>query len=309
VQQHLDAILEDCEGRSVLRFERVLHHPPSRVWRALTEEDELRRWHPSPFTLDARAGGAVHYLSTDGETFGDGRLTVFEPPRLLGYTWGDDELRWELRPHDDGTLLVLRHTFDDRLKSARDAAGWHLCLDGLARSLEGVEEPAPIGETALTFGWRELNAGYEERFGIDPVDATPPPAALRFRSVRPMLMFEGNAEEAMHLYESAFPGARIVQLERVGEGEPGKAGTVRHAVMRVGGLTLEVIDSAPVHEFTFTPSLSLVVECDDAEAVDAIYERLAPGGRVFMELGDYPFSQRYAWFADRFGVSWQLRAP
>lgn len=163
-----DAILEDHEGRTVLRFERLLRHPAERVWAALTEEGELRRWHPSPFVLEPRAGGAVDFLPPDGALFGDGNVTDYDPPRLLAHTWGEDHLRWELRPHDEGTLLLLLHTFDDRFKAARDAAGWHMCLDALAGALDG---DAGAGQA----DWRELNRVYQERFGIAPEDATPIP--------------------------------------------------------------------------------------------------------------------------------------
>jgi uncharacterized protein YndB with AHSA1/START domain len=163
-----DAILEDHEGRTVLRFERVLRHPVERVWSALTEEGDLRRWHPSPFVLEPRAGGAVEYLPPDGAAFGEGAVTDYEPPRLLAHTWGEDHLRWELRPHDEGTLLVLRHTFDDHLKAARDAAGWHTCLAALGAALDGADGAGQAD-------WRELNRAYQERFGIAPEDATPIP--------------------------------------------------------------------------------------------------------------------------------------
>nr|WP_286346735.1 VOC family protein [Frondihabitans sucicola] len=63
---------------------------------------------------------------------------------------------------------------------------------------------------------------------------------------------------------------------------------------------------APVHEFTFTPSLSLAVDCATAADVDQVVEALVDGGEVLMELGSYPFSARYAWITDRFGVSWQV---
>ncbi|MFN2557060.1 MAG: SRPBCC family protein [Nitriliruptorales bacterium] len=170
-----DAILEDHEGRSLLRFERVLHSPPGRVWKALTEHDELRSWHPSPFEMEPVVGGAVHYLSPEGTALGDGEVTAYEPPRLLAYTWGDDHLRWELRAHDNGCLLILEHTFDNHYKAARDAAGWHLCLDALSASLTGAMPPAASGEAAILAGWRELNSAYEERFAIPPEKATPPP--------------------------------------------------------------------------------------------------------------------------------------
>jgi uncharacterized protein YndB with AHSA1/START domain len=171
-----DAILEDRDGRVVLRFERVLRHPPERVWAALTEVDDLRRWHPSPFELDARVGGAVAYLPPDGAAFGQGEVIAYAPPRELAHTWGEDLLRWTLTPRDDGTLLVLEHTFDDRNKAARDAAGWELCLGALRGALDGTADaPAPVGEAAIPAGWEELNRRYQARFGIAPQDATPPP--------------------------------------------------------------------------------------------------------------------------------------
>ena len=182
-----DAILEDAEGRAVLRFERVLRHPAERVWAALIDPDEQFRWHPTPAKFESRPGGTATYLEGgDVPEFDAGVITDYEPPRLLAYTWGEDHLRWELRPHDDGCALVLTHTFDDRLKAARDAAGWHMCLDALDGWLSGSET-----ELGRTFArrrdgeahgpdtsppeWRELNSAYEERFGISPEEATPPP--------------------------------------------------------------------------------------------------------------------------------------
>ena len=169
-----DAVLQDRRGRTVLRFERALTHPPERVWRALTQLDDLRAWHPSPFELEPLLGGTVRYLPPDGAAFGEGQVTEYDPPRVLAYTWGDDLLRWELEPRDDGSLLVLTHTFDDRFKAARDAAGWHLCLDALVASLAGTK-PASQEAGGLPPAWQELNRAYEERFGIPRDKATPPP--------------------------------------------------------------------------------------------------------------------------------------
>jgi uncharacterized protein YndB with AHSA1/START domain len=162
-----DAVMQDDRGRTVLRFERTLDHPPDRVWRYLTEASELRGWHPSPFELEPRVGGAVRYLPTDGAAFGEGEVTEYDPPRVLAYTWGDDHLRWELESRGDGCLLVLTHTFDDHFKAARDAAGWDVCLDALGARLAGAE-PEQVE-------WRELNRVYEEKFGIPHEKATAPP--------------------------------------------------------------------------------------------------------------------------------------
>jgi uncharacterized protein YndB with AHSA1/START domain len=171
-----NATLTDEVGGTVLRLERVLHHPPERVWGALTEPRAQASWHPTPAEFEPAVGGAVRY-SAEGDVpeMPDGEVTEWDPPRVLAHTWGEDRLRWELRPHDDGCLLILIQIFEDRMKAARDAAGWHLCLDVLAVALDG----APVDRSAHSErppeDWKELNRAYEERFGILPEQATPPP--------------------------------------------------------------------------------------------------------------------------------------
>lgn len=74
----------------------------------------------------------------------------------------------------------------------------------------------------------------------------------------------------------------------------------------VAGQPIILFDSPPMHDFGFTPAISLLVSCEAAAEVDRLAEILGDGGRVYMPLGDYPFSPRYTWIADRFGVSWQI---
>jgi predicted 3-demethylubiquinone-9 3-methyltransferase (glyoxalase superfamily) len=66
------------------------------------------------------------------------------------------------------------------------------------------------------------------------------------------------------------------------------------------------IDSAAPHQFTFTPAMSLFVTCDTEEETEKVFEKLAEGGMVMMALGAYPFSKKFGWVQDRFGVSWQV---
>jgi uncharacterized protein YndB with AHSA1/START domain len=173
------AVLEEHDGRHALIFERVLTDPPERVWRALVAPGELADWHPTPFALDPspRApGGRIMFIATEGAPeMPDGELLAYDPPRLLAHTWGADQLRWELREHDDGCLLRLTHTFADRFKAARDAAGWHLCLAALSNSLRRTPRPHRGSAARLGGDWSELNRGYQQRFGIAPEQATPPP--------------------------------------------------------------------------------------------------------------------------------------
>jgi uncharacterized protein YndB with AHSA1/START domain len=173
-----EAVLHDQEGRSVLRFERTLSHEPERVWRALTERGELTGWHPTPFEMEPEVGGTVRYVpgdeAPDAPEMPDGEVTEYDPPRVLAYTWGEDRLRWELRPDNEGCVLVLTHTFDDHFKAARDAAGWHVCLDALEAALQGDANSRDV-MSGPEKAWVDLNTAYEQRFGIPHDKATPPP--------------------------------------------------------------------------------------------------------------------------------------
>jgi len=127
------------------------------------------------------------------------------------------------------------------------------------------------------------------------------------KSITPFLMFEGDAEAAMTFYVSLFADARIETITRYDANGPGKAGSVMVATMSLQGQKLMCIDSAVKHDFTFTPAISLFVECDGAEEVDSLFQKLSDGGKVLMPLNAYPFAKRFGWVNDRFGVSWQVR--
>jgi predicted 3-demethylubiquinone-9 3-methyltransferase (glyoxalase superfamily) len=66
------------------------------------------------------------------------------------------------------------------------------------------------------------------------------------------------------------------------------------------------IDSVVKHEFTFTPAISLYVKCDTVDEINRVFEKLSKGGSVLMPLASYPFSKKFAWLNDKYGVSWQL---
>ncbi len=122
-------------------------------------------------------------------------------------------------------------------------------------------------------------------------------------------MFTGNAEEAMTFYVSLFADGRVIDVQRYGAGEGGAEGSVKHATFAVAGVELMCIDSSMKHDFTFTPSISLFVRCEDAGEFDRLFGALSQGGSVLMPPASYGFSERFAWVADRFGVSWQLNQP
>jgi uncharacterized protein YndB with AHSA1/START domain/predicted enzyme related to lactoylglutathione lyase len=145
-----------------LIFIRELPQAPAVVWRALTDPAELDQW--APFTADRDLGtpGAAGLTMVDGDTRtplpAEVRLAV--APELLEYTWGDDLLRWELKPAGAGTRLTLRHTLAKPELDAMVAAGWHLCADVLAKLLAGEPVGVIRGREALQHGWEQLRARY-----------------------------------------------------------------------------------------------------------------------------------------------------
>jgi uncharacterized protein YndB with AHSA1/START domain len=122
--------------RPAVRLERYLADPPSVVWQALTERDQLQSWFPCDVVVDGgrwTVGAAISFPFPPEviDMTLTGTVLVVEEPRRLSYTWGDEVLRFELTKEDGGTRLVLINELPAG-NAARNAAGWDECLDRLA---------------------------------------------------------------------------------------------------------------------------------------------------------------------------------
>jgi uncharacterized protein YndB with AHSA1/START domain len=156
--------------RWTLTFTRRLAHSREKVWRAVTEPEHLAAWYPQEIVGERRAGAPLRFVMSQGDGF-DGQMLVFDPPEVMEFTWGTDRLRIELRADGAGTVLTLTDTFGELGKAARDAAGWHECLDRLGADLDGAP-PRPWGER-----WREVHPRYVTHLGPDAAKIGPPPAS------------------------------------------------------------------------------------------------------------------------------------
>ena len=107
---------------------------------------------------------------------------------------------------------------------------------------------------------------------------------------------------------SLFKNSRLLHIERWSEGEDKEeaAGTVKLARFSLNGQEFQAQDSSRQHAFTFTPALSIFVQCETEPEIDGLFQKLSEGGTVFMPLDSYPFSEKFGWIADKYGVSWQL---
>jgi uncharacterized protein YndB with AHSA1/START domain len=160
-QPDINGRLETRDDRHILIFERRLPHSVERVWRAITEQDELRHWFPGVPGWTLEVGST---FEVEGQAGSAGEIVELEPPRLLAFDWDADRLRFELQPDGDGCLLTFTHAFGARELGAQTAAGWDLCFDRLAALLDD----APITEAESMQGSPALHERYAEHFGIDP---------------------------------------------------------------------------------------------------------------------------------------------
>ena len=123
---------ETIDGAPAVRFERVYPHAIDRVWRMITVPEEMAAWFPSTVELDLREGGEMAFTFPDREVEPmSGRVLELDPPHVFAFLWGTDVLRLELAPDGDGTRLTLTQQLGSADEAARNAAGWHVCLDKL----------------------------------------------------------------------------------------------------------------------------------------------------------------------------------
>ena len=99
------------------------------------------------------------------------------------------------------------------------------------------------------------------------------------QKITPFLWFDNQAEEAMNFYTSVFKNSKILNLRRYGEGGPGPKGTVMTGTFQLEGQEFMALNGGPAHA-TFSPAISLFVNCETQEEVDTLWDKLLEGGKA-----------------------------
>lgn len=127
------------------------------------------------------------------------------------------------------------------------------------------------------------------------------------KKIIPHLWFDNQAKDAAEFYCSVFPDSRVTSLNRIHDTPSGDCDIVSFTLW---GHDFMAISAGPV--FKFNPSVSFMVNFDPAQdenaktKIDEVWAKLSEGGEALMPLGEYPFSERYGWIQDKYGLSWQL---
>jgi predicted 3-demethylubiquinone-9 3-methyltransferase (glyoxalase superfamily) len=116
----------------------------------------------------------------------------------------------------------------------------------------------------------------------------------QMQKITPFLWFDNQAEEAANFYVSTFKNSKIETVSRYGEAGPGPKGSVMIVQFQLEGQRFTALNGGPL--FTFTPAISLLVDCETQDEVDDLWERLSAGGRP----------DRCGWLQDKYGLSWQI---
>ena len=121
------------------------------------------------------------------------------------------------------------------------------------------------------------------------------------QKIIPHLWFDKEAEEAADFYMSLFKESKLKDKTVLNDTPSGPATML---TIELAEHDFMLISAGPF--FKFTPAVSFLIACDSQAEVDALWEKLSPGGEVLMPLDRYPFSEKYGWVADRYGLSWQI---
>ncbi len=128
------------------------------------------------------------------------------------------------------------------------------------------------------------------------------------QKITPFLWFDHQAEEAVNFYVSLFPNSKTTDIQRYNEesskasGQP--AGSVNWCSFELSGQKFGALNGGDYYKIT--PATSFFVSCDSEEEIDTLWSKFSEGAQIMMPFQEYPFSKKFGWLADKFGVSWQL---
>jgi predicted 3-demethylubiquinone-9 3-methyltransferase (glyoxalase superfamily) len=128
------------------------------------------------------------------------------------------------------------------------------------------------------------------------------------QKIVPCLWFDNQAEEAVHFYAKIFKNSKIGRITRYNASMAKASGQPMGSVMTVSfeleGFKAEALNGGPA--FKFTPALSFYVNCESEAEIDEKWKHLSAGGQARMALDKYPWSEKYGWTTDKYGMEWQL---
>ncbi|MFS0782569.1 SRPBCC family protein [Bacillus sp. 1P06AnD] len=135
----MQASLKKVEKCYTATFHVHLQHTIEQVWKALTENEQLKEWMPNLQAEDLRTGGSLSFHMLDGTgTILPLTIIAYKEQAILEFEWGTDAVKFVLEECVDGCMLTLKETIHTLTEhTAKDLSGWHMCLIRMSSLLEG----------------------------------------------------------------------------------------------------------------------------------------------------------------------------
>jgi uncharacterized protein YndB with AHSA1/START domain len=141
-----------------LKFERKSKHSAERVWKAITDSDELTKWMRYPIKVDLKRGGTFFADFAPDDPI-DGVITTLDPGKVFAYSWGRSVVEWTVEPDGDGSKYTFIHQGLERFEGDEGMyAGWHAFLDALDLHMEGKH----MSKEEDAAEWERLKPIYKE---------------------------------------------------------------------------------------------------------------------------------------------------
>lgn len=130
---------------------------------------------------------------------------------------------------------------------------------------------------------------------------------MKNQMIRSLTFQDGKAEQAMNYYVELFDNSKVINVKRWGDQMPDMKGKIMQATFELNGNLFMCSDSPAIHDWDFTPAVSIYIECENENEIERLNSKLSENGKVMMSIDfDYGFSQKFGFVQDQFGVSWQL---
>lgn len=259
-----------------LTFSTHIRASKNRVWHVLWDDASYRQWtaafHEGSYAeSDWQEGSKILFLGSGGDGMVS-RIARLVPNEFMSFQH----------------LGEMKGGVEDF--SSAEAQGWAGAHENYTLRENG-------GGTELSVELDVENSFAEYFVGAFPKALARVKELAEAQSIMPFLWFDHRIEEALNLYTSALPNSKIVNLVRNGD-------TVFTADFSLCGQRFAALNGHPA--IPFNPAISFYIVCETETEIDNIWEKLSEGGMVMMPLQQYPWSAKYGWLQDRYGLTWQL---
>lgn len=259
-----------------LNFSIQINAPKEKVWSILLDDASYRRWtsvfHEGSYAVgDWKEGSKILFLGPDGSGMFS-RIFRHVPNEFISIQH----------------LGIVKNGVEDF--DSEETKKWTGALENYSVSeRDGATELLVELDTTGDFE-AYFQKTWPKALGVVKELA-------EVQKITPFLWFDDRIEEALNLYSSVFPNSKIWNIVRNGD-------TVFTADFSLGGQKFAALNGGP--QFQFNPSISFFVVCETETEVDNAWQKLSESGSVLMPLDKYPWSEKYGWLQDRYGLSWQL---